>query len=397
MFEPPAFAISIIEKIESAGYEAYFVGGCVRDMLLSRNPSDWDIASSALPQDIISIFPKTVPTGIKYGTVTVITDEGKAEVTTFRSESSYSDHRRPDGVSFCSNIENDLSRRDFTVNAMAYSPRRGFIDPFGGRLDIKNKKLRAVGNPSERFEEDALRILRAFRFAAQLGFEIDCGTLKAAKEKAFLTAKISTERIRNELNRIFESNNPQIAFEIVANGILDFCGIKSKENLQDTANDCLRSTPLSLPSRWAAFFYLLKTRNVKAILEKLHFDNHTKNKVLKLLSELKLKLPMTPVDIKKRLANDFSPEFFTEYLNLYSALNNIDLSSQLSILNEIIERGEPFTQKMLAINGNDLIENGVASGPDCGRILRSLLDIVISNPSLNDKKTLLTLAKRTLS
>jgi Poly A polymerase head domain. len=141
MFEPPAFAISIIEKIESAGYEAYFVGGCVRDMLLSRNPSDWDIASSALPQDIISIFPKTVPTGIKYGTVTVITDEGKAEVTTFRSESSYSDHRRPDGVSFCSNIENDLSRRDFTVNAMAYSPRRGFIDPFGGRLDIKNKKF----------------------------------------------------------------------------------------------------------------------------------------------------------------------------------------------------------------------------------------------------------------
>lgn len=397
MFEPPAFALSIIEKIESAGYEAYLVGGCVRDMLLSRVPSDWDIASSALPQDIMRIFPKTVPTGLKYGTVTVIFDEGKAEVTTFRSESSYSDHRRPDGVNFCSNIEKDLSRRDFTINAMAYSPRRGFIDPFDGRSDIKNRKIRAVGNPGKRFEEDALRILRAFRFAAQLGFEIDRETLKAANDKAFLVAKISYERIRNELNRIFESDNPHIAFEITANGILDFCGIKSNENLPDTAGDCLDMTPPSLSSRWAAFFYLLKTDNVKSVLEKLRFDNLTKHKVLKLLAELELKLPSTPIDIKRRLANGLSPDFYAEYLNLYSAINYVDVSSQLDMLDEIIRRGEPFTQKMLAINGNDLIENGVASGPDCGRILRSLLDIVISNPSLNDKKTLLTLAKRTLS
>ena len=205
----PENAKKVIETLEAAGYEAYIVGGCVRDSILGREPGDWDITTAARPEQVKALFRRTIDTGIKHGTVTVMFGKEAYEVTTYRVDGEYSDHRRPDSVEFTANLEEDLKRRDFTINAMAYSPSAGVIDLFGGMDDLDNKVIKAVGDPLARFDEDALRILRAIRFAGQLDFTIERDTRKAMILRAQFLQDISAERIRVELDKLLTSAHPE--------------------------------------------------------------------------------------------------------------------------------------------------------------------------------------------
>ena len=217
----PAGARECLATLLRAGWEAYPVGGCVRDLLLGREPGDVDICTAAHPQAVMDLFPRAVPTGIQHGTVTVPTGTGNMEITTFRREGGYADARHPDGVSFDVGLREDLSRRDFTVNAMALSAQGEVIDPFGGRADLERKIIRCVGAPDKRFSEDALRMLRGIRFCAQLGFTMEAETAAALRRNAHLVAKVSRERIRVELEKTLLSPRPELAGEMVRAGLLD--------------------------------------------------------------------------------------------------------------------------------------------------------------------------------
>lgn len=201
----PSKAAEIIQELAAHGFEAYAVGGCVRDSILGRKPEDWDITTSARPEQVKAIFPRTVDTGIEHGTVTVLMDREHFEVTTYRVDGEYEDHRHPKEVTFTASLEEDLKRRDFTINAMAYNPETGLVDIFNGIEDLKNQVIRCVGDPGERFDEDALRILRAIRFSAQLGFQIDAATQRAMSERAKDLKEVSAERIRVELVKLLVS------------------------------------------------------------------------------------------------------------------------------------------------------------------------------------------------
>ena len=393
IFEIPRNVEKIITRLEAAGFETWLVGGCVRDILLSRKVNDWDIATSAKPENVIGIFEKTVPTGIKYGTVTVILDGSKAEVTTFRSESSYEDCRRPSNVIFGEDISADLSRRDFTINAMAYHPERGIFDPFCGQDDLENRLVRAVGEPDERFREDALRILRAFRFAAQLGFDVELLTLKAADRNAVLVEKVSCERIKSELERILLSERPSEATKLVDCGALDFLGL-----IPTLHTEILPKIPNVSAVRWAAFLYLCTPSPHDpngTILDRLRFDSRTRSVTLWLMAELEREQPL-PIDaagIKRRLSSGVLPEIYAKYLKLYHVLNGCDTTHILKTLDTVIKSGEPYSVRMLAVNGSDIVSAGIGKGEECGRILKLLLEKTIENPALNSKNVLLQLAK----
>lgn len=236
-------------RLGAAGFTAYPVGGCVRDILLGRTPGDWDIATAALPEAVMALFEKTVPTGLKHGTVTVLLEGMALEVTTFRREGRYSDGRRPDRVSFHATLLNDLSRRDFTVNAMALGPDGAFIDPHGGRGDLQRRLLRCVGDPDTRFREDALRMLRAVRFSAQLAFEIEEKTMAALCRNAALTDALSGERVRVELEKILLSQRPECAALPVSLGMLARFGAPA----QGCELEHLGSLPPVAALRWSAF------------------------------------------------------------------------------------------------------------------------------------------------
>ena len=233
MFNMPEYINKILATLHTAGYEAFVVGGAVRDMVLGNIPTDFDITTSCPPENTVQLFKKTVATGIKHGTVTVFMDEKSAEVTTFRHEKGYTNRRSPDSVTFISALDEDLKRRDFTINAMCYCKEKGLIDNFGGRDDIKNRIIRAIGNPNERFCEDALRILRAFRFSAKLNFEIEKETFESAIKNANLLKEISRERIFAELRQILLSPYPKNIEPLINCGAFEFLGIKSAQNLEE--------------------------------------------------------------------------------------------------------------------------------------------------------------------
>ncbi|MBR0153830.1 MAG: CCA tRNA nucleotidyltransferase, partial [Lachnospiraceae bacterium] len=215
----PANAELILRSLEEAGHEAYIVGGCVRDALLGREPQDWDITTSALPEQVQALFRRTIDTGIQHGTVTVMFGKEAYEVTTYRIDGEYHDGRHPDQVTFTRSLEEDLKRRDFTINAMAYNPKRGLVDLFGGQKDLAERVIRAVGDARERFSEDALRMLRAVRFAGQLGFAIEEGTLEGIRALAPTLAKISQERIREELTKLLLSPQPELLETAIDTGM----------------------------------------------------------------------------------------------------------------------------------------------------------------------------------
>ena len=218
---PPAYVRQVLTTLQARGHSAFLVGGCVRDMILGVHPQDWDVCTGALPGEVLEIFPGSRPTGLRHGTVTVVLGKKRVEVTTFRRESGYGDHRHPDEVSFVGDLTADLSRRDFTINAIAVPPDGLVVDPFGGVQDIRDRVVRCVGEPAERFEEDALRMFRALRFSARLGFEIEPLTMAAIEAKAPLAAALAPERIRDEVEKLLLTRQPEKMAALVGAGLLD--------------------------------------------------------------------------------------------------------------------------------------------------------------------------------
>ena len=364
----------VLRTLTQNGYEAYIVGGCVRDSLLGITPSDYDVTTSAKPEEILGLFDKTVPTGLKHGTVTVIIENEPIEVTTFRTEGEYKDFRHPQNVEFVTDLREDLSRRDFTVNAVAYNETVGLVDLFGGLSDLENKILRSVGDSDKRFKEDALRILRLFRFASQLEFTPEEKTLKSALKLQNGLKNISKERIFSEIVKAVNGKNPKAILPLINSGGLEFLGICKTPEFTTIDDSDLR------------LFVFLNTssENPIEVLKTLKAPNRQidfANKLLKLQSiEMENK-----EDIKNAL-------FLTDFNAVNSFLQLQEDEGKLKLLAEIIKNKEPYLISHLAISGEDLKELGF-KGKEIGEILERLRQTVVCSPEKNRKEKLLTLTK----
>lgn len=379
----------ILDTLENAGFVSYVVGGCVRDSLLKRTVADWDITTSATADKIESLFQKTFALGKKFGTITVVMGKNKYEVTTFRSDGTYKNNRHPEGVTFSLSIDEDLKRRDFTVNAMAYSPKWGFIDKFNGLEDLENKQLRAVGNPTERFSEDALRILRAYRFSAKLGFSIEEKTLTAIKNCAKLVQNISKERIKAELDRILESKNTNIIFSLLETNALSHILPVKGEHLPD-----LEKQNPHLRFKMLLFFLFDGDKNaIKKALNELKCENSVKKDFSNFLIGMELPLPQNEVEMRKWLS-EIGFESTKAVLFIKKALLKIHIGKQLALLNSV--KNDPISVKQLAIGGEDLKELGIG-GKKIGGTLKFLLYKVLEDPSLNERSILAAIAARTVA
>ena len=376
----------IIETLQKNGYEAFAVGGCVRDMLNGDTPHDFDITTSAEPETVMSLFEKTVPTGIKHGTVTVIINGVPNEVTTYRTDGEYRDHRRPDSVIFVKSLREDLARRDFTVNAMAYNQKDGLKDFFGGRKDIENRILRAVGEPGRRFYEDALRIMRLFRFSSVLGFDIEENTLKAALEYAPTLKSVSAERIYSELLKTLCGKNPAALKPLTDIGGLGFLGVNTSPDYG--------ILPLlgSADTKLFAFLYS-GGAEVTAALDFLRVPNKTKKAAQDMLTLLNMPFPKTKPEIKEMLYLT-SPPSAENYFDYRSAYGK-DCAAARDMLTEIIKNGEPYRISDLKIGGRDLKKCGI-SGRAIGETLEKLRRSVLKNPELNTHSELIKAVKNGL-
>lgn len=373
----------IIETLQKNGYEAFAVGGCVRDMLNGDTPHDFDITTSAEPETVMSLFEKTVPTGIKHGTVTVIINGVPNEVTTYRADGEYRDHRRPDSVIFVKSLREDLARRDFTVNAMAYNKVDGLKDFFGGREDIENRILRAVGEPGRRFYEDALRIMRLFRFSSVLGFDIEENTLKAALEYAPTLKSVSAERIYSELLKTLCGKNPAALKPLTDIGGLGFLGVNTSPDYG--------ILPLlgSADTKLFAFLYS-GGAEVSPALDFLKVPNKTKKAARDMLTLLNMPFPKTKPEIKEMLylTSPSSAENYFDYRSAYGK----DCAAARDMLTEIIKNGEPYRISDLKIGGKDLKKCGI-SGRAIGETLEKLRRSVLKNPELNTRSELIKAVK----
>lgn len=428
----------IIDTLEKAGYEAYAVGGCVRDSILGRTPDDWDITTSAKPEECKSLFPRTVDTGIKHGTVTVLLGGEGFEVTTYRIDGVYEDGRHPSEVTFTANLKEDLRRRDFTINAMAYNARSGLIDIYGGMQDIEDQMIRCVGNAKERFEEDALRMLRAVRFSAQLGYRIDGDTGAAVKAMAGNLQKISAERIQVELVKLAVSPHPDYLRKAYELGItaqilpeFDLCmetPQRHKHHCYNVGEHILHSMLGVKPDKVLRLGMLFHdigkpqtltvdadgtTHNKKHPLEgekitrkvmrRLKFDNDTTDKVTKLVLYHDYDIAPTEAGVRRavnRIGEDIFPMIFEVRRADIEAQSNYMREEKLEkvayiekIYQEILNRRDAVTLKDLAISGSDLIAEGMSPGRQIGEILTALLDKVLDDPSLNTREILLKLSK----
>lgn len=383
----------IIEILNKAGYEAYAVGGCVRDSILGRVPGDWDITTAAKPNEIKSLFRRTIDTGIEHGTVTVRMSGSSYEVTTYRIDGEYEDSRHPKAVTYTASLTEDLKRRDFTINAMAYSDDKGLVDIYGGLSDIEKRIIRCVGSPSERFTEDALRILRAIRFSAQLGFSIDTATWECICTLGNRLKNISKERIYVELNKTLLSDNPKYIKLIYDARIAeymakDLINIKLIEKLED-----IKNLKKERHIRWAAFSSESSEDILRSVLLELKSDNDTKDKACILVRELKNKMPNTEADIRRMLSR-YGESIVRELLELKGlgfgiykeSSKEVEKISQL--VDEIITRGDCISLKTMAIKGEDLIAMGYKPGRELGVILSKLFDIVLEHPEYNTKTKL---------
>jgi len=389
---------NIIGSLEEHGFEGFAVGGCVRDSLLKKTPKDWDITTDALPVDMKKIFKKTFDTGIAHGTVTVLMDGVGYELTTYRIDGNYSDGRHPDSVSFSKSLSEDLCRRDFTINAMAYSHKKGIVDLFDGRKDLQNGIIRAVGDAKKRFDEDALRMLRAVRFAAQLGFKIDDDTFAAIKEKAKLLSNVSKERIFVELNKSLCGDFAQNIKMVYTSGLYRYIG-KEFAKLDESIYDFYpRKFPNKKHMYWAAFLENIdNVEAVKKILFELKSDNATRNNTYLLVKELKNPLPSSDEDIRWSL-HRIGADLFCDYIEiLKSDKKNVDILDKIDTIENryslILKENHAYEISMLDITGKDLMDIGISKGPKIGEVLEFLLKKVIENPLNNEKSSLLRLAK----
>ena len=389
---------NIIGSLEEHGFEGFAVGGCVRDSLLKKTPKDWDITTDALPVDMKKIFKKTFDTGIAHGTVTVLMDGVGYELTTYRIDGDYSDGRHPDSVSFSKNLSEDLCRRDFTINAMAYSHNKGIVDLFGGRKDLQNGIIRAVGDAKKRFDEDALRMLRAVRFAAQLGFKIDDDTFEAIKEKAKLLSNVSKERIFVELNKSLCGDFAQNIKMVYTSGLYRYIGKEFAKLDENIYNFYPRKFPNKKHMYWAVFLENIdNVEAVKKILFELKSDNATRNNTYLLVKELKNPLPSSDEDIRWSL-HRIGADLFCDYIEiLKSDKENVDILDKIDTIENryslILKENHAYEISMLDITGKDLMDIGISKGPKIGEVLEFLLKKVIENPLNNEKSSLLRLAK----
>jgi tRNA nucleotidyltransferase (CCA-adding enzyme) len=387
----PEHIKEILDRLMDAGFDAYVVGGSLRDALLGNEAHDWDVTSAATPDEVTSLFSDkhVIPTGIKHGTVTVISKGDPIEITTFRTDGEYVDCRRPENVSFAKSIEDDLSRRDFTVNAMAYNERRGLVDLFGGREDLERRIIRCVGDAEKRFSEDALRIMRAYRFSSQLDFEIDGETLRASHSMKNGLKSIAKERIGSEFLRLLSGVAPQRSL-LKMGDILDI--------ILPVSLDIQRFSKIEALSRDAILrlAFLMNGKNHDEILS----ASHSLRLSSKDTQKLKL-LCLTPIENElKNLTESGARRLIATYgdeaenaVNISTVLYDLDTSA-LEILRRVIATSPAVSLSDLAVNGSDLIENQIASGKDVGAILSKLLDAVIEDQSLNKKEILLKIARK---
>lgn len=381
MLKIPQNIKKIITTLEENGFEAYVVGGAVRDTLLGLTPLDYDITTSCPPKKILELFNKTIPTGIKHGTVTVILDSVPTEVTTYRIDGVYTDNRSPDSVTFTSSLNKDLSRRDFTVNALAFNEDKGLIDLFYGQDDLKNRLIRTVGVAKKRFTEDALRILRAVRFASTLGFDIEIDTYNAAIELSENLKNISGERIYTELTKAIMGQNCEILEDFINNAGLSCLKITKANNFKSINLLCD-----NLPLRLFAFLKLTDAEIITTC-ERLHFSNKLKqylDKIFYIDSNFK---STDKTHIKTLLAH-CETEIFSDYLEFKSIVCKEDTKNIKNVLIEIIEKEEPYKISMLDITGKDLEDLGF-TGEEIGLKLKFLLQKCIENPELNNKNSLI--------
>ena len=405
----------IIGKIREHGFEAFAVGGCVRDTLLSRTPSDWDITTSAEPEEIKRIFPRTVDTGLQHGTVTVIKNRKGYEVTTYRIDGEYHDGRHPDSVEFTKNLTEDLKRRDFTINAMAYSHETGIVDVFGGMDDLKAGIIRCVGSPTERFSEDALRILRAIRFSGQLNFEIEEETLNAVGALAPNLLKVSRERIQTELTKLLLSDHPERLIltenlgisRYVADGLHEILteGERPEEKSEGLlpyprCHMGISSLPAEKPMRWAGFLRFTPPNDVRRFLKGLKLDNETIGNAKTMAEGFQTPLPEEKTAIR-RMASRMTEYQFEGVLSLKSMEEALPgfpgpkTAAGLSALwKEILASGDCLRMKDMAVNGGDLIAAGMKPGKEMGSTLEYLFGLVLEHPEYNQKEFLLDLLKK---
>ncbi len=437
----PRKVLMIINNLQLHGYEAFAVGGCVRDSILARRPEDWDITTSAKPEEIKKLFRKTVDTGIEHGTVTVLLGKDSFEVTTYRIDGAYEDSRHPKEVKFTNRLEEDLRRRDFTINAMAYNDEVRLVDVFGGMQDLNHHRIRCVGDPEERFSEDALRILRAVRFSAQLNFPIEPNTARAVKKLAPTLKKISAERIRTELVKLLVSPHPeriQDAFELGITRVIlpewdAMVGVEQhtphhKYDVAEHTIRALKNVKRDKILRLTMLFHdmgkpAMKTTDEKGqdhfkghalvseeiarkILRRLKFDNDTVKMVTRLVCYHDYRIEATPQNVRRAM-NRIGVELFPYYLAVrmadvkaqspYRKREKIEnIVEMRRLYQEALLKDQCVTLRQLAVSGKDLMQLGMKPGRELGSMLSELLEYVIDDPERNDRDTLCKYVKEKL-
>ena len=392
---------AIMDTLTSAGYEAYCVGGCVRDSLLGRAPEDWDITTSALPEQVKSLFSNTVDTGIQHGTVMIVIKGVGYEVTTYRIDGKYLDGRHPEQVTFTRSLEEDLKRRDFTINAFAYNDESGIVDLFGGMDDLENQIVRAVGDPDARFTEDALRIMRAIRFAAQLDFEVEDETYAAIRRHADNLANVSMERIRVELEKTLMSQSCGRVNEFFQLGMGEYIVPGYADKCVSFDEEVAARLPKERKGdarRYLLLAILLKNlsdEEAKDALRAMKYDNKTKAAVAGILRYKDQILQADRIRVKQAL-NQMGKEIFFLTLDLQEAITRSGLAMVRNMAEEILAKGEPYAIQHLAVNGNDLIQAGIPEGMQMKEKLEALLDQVILDPEKNTKEQLMEALRREL-
>ena len=438
----PKEVTGLLEALENKGYEAWVVGGCVRDSLLGREPQDWDVTTSALPREVCRALSgyTVLQTGLKHGTVTAITPIGPVEVTTYRVDGVYTDGRHPDAVRFTASLREDLSRRDFTINAMAYHPQRGLFDAFGGQEDLRQKRVRCVGEPAKRFGEDALRLLRALRFASVLGFSLEENTARAVRENRALLQKIAMERVSHEFVRLLcgrdadrvlrayievigqflpellplvgcEQHNPHHVFDVFEHTLHSLPYVKRQPVMRLTMllHDVAKPNCFSLDDRGVGHFYghaVQGAEMAREILTRLRLDKATIERVFTLIRLHDVQIEPTEKSVKHWL-NKLGEETFRQLLRVKAADNlaqRPDLSCRVEQLrqledkiDEILRERQCFSLKDLAVNGHDLIALGMPPGKGLGEALGRLLEEVMDGACPNEKEALLERAKALLA
>ena len=428
----------IIDTLENSSYEAYVVGGCVRSAVLGLEPKDWDICTTALPVQTMQCFEgcHIIETGLKHGTITLVLNHKPFEITTYRVDGSYSDNRHPDEVEFVSDLKADLSRRDFTINAMAYNPKEGFVDFFDGISDIKNRLIRCVGEADKRFQEDALRIMRALRFASELDFNIEDETSAAILRNKCLLTNIAAERIAVELNRLITGRNVEnvlLAYssvlEVIIPEIKEMVGLAQNNpnhhlDIWSHTAASVSKAPADTVLRMVMLFHdfakpksysevdsvghfydhaKISSEVAKEILARLKYDNDTIETVSQLILYHDAEILPERKDVKQWL-NRIGEKRFRQLIEVKRADASAQsakhrrekleaLDNVLPVLSEIIDQRQCFSLKDLAINGNDLIAIGIAEGIEIGKTLDSLLELVINESVENNRDELLEVAK----